>query len=341
MPSVGAFYTSTLPERIIPKVSDNVIQRSDLLKTLDAKGCIEYNKGGDGFDFRVRNSESAIGGATSDWGQRNFSTTQPFTTITDTYRQYTWNMAVSLFQMDRNQNADKTSKMFDMADQQLKELRQSATSRLATHAYGSATSSATTGDVATPINGLEDIVSDSNTFEGVDRSTTTGAYFRAQIVNVTTFTGDQNSIGVNDGIVGMDNLYLSASRGKQVGDDISDTVAVDKDAPDFVLTTAALWRAYKNSLGPQFRFADKNADYGKTIKYNEMDVTWDDYCTAGRMYMLNSRHMTFRVVNDKLLTVLHQDKGFNPPAMLYLIGGQFQLFSDAPRYLGALRVTNV
>lgn len=341
MPDIGAFYTSTLPDVIVPKVSDNVIRRSELLKNLDSRGCMKYNCGGDGFKFQVRNSESAIGGSTSDWGQRNFQTTQPFTNLTDSYRQYTWNMAISIFQMDRNKNAGKNIKLFDMAEQQLKELRQSATARLSTHGYGSFASSSTTGDVSTPINGLEDIVDDDNTFEGVDRSVAAGAFFRAQIVNVTTFTADPNSIGVNAGVAGMDELYLSCSRGKQTGDDIPDTVAVEKDPPNFILTTAALWRAYKNSLLPQFRYNDKTADSAKQIKYEEMDLTWDDYCTAGRMYMLNSRHLEFRCIDSTLLSTKFQMKQASPLAELYVVGGQYQLWSDAPRYLGALRVTNV
>ena len=168
MPDIGAFYTSTLPDVIVPKVSDNVIQRSELLKSLDNKGCIKYNSGGDGFKFQVRNSESAIGGSTSDWGLRNFQTTQPFTNLTDQYRQYTWNMAISIFQMDRNKNAGKNIKLFDMAEQQLHELRQSATAKLATHGYGSYTTSAGVGDTSTPINGLEDIVDVEFDFDALD-----------------------------------------------------------------------------------------------------------------------------------------------------------------------------
>lgn len=341
MPDIGAFFTATLKRQLMPQVNDQIVNRSEILKWLKSKGCIETGVGGDGFTFRVRNSESAIGGSTSDWGQRNFQTTQPFTSISDAYRQYSWMLAISLFQMQRNEKAGPEAKMFKMATEQLNEVRQSATARLSTHAYGTSASSATTGDVSTPINGLEDIIDDDNTFQGVDRSATAGAYFRAQVVNVTTFTADTGSIGVTDGVNGMEQLFLACSKGKQMGNSVPDTVGVEKDPPDGIITTANLWRAYQLSLMPQFRYAGDGADPSKTVKFHGIDVVWDDYCTSGRMYFLNSRALNFDVVGEDLISVLHEDKGFNPPAQLYLLGGQYQFYSQKPRYLGALRVTNI
>lgn len=340
MPDIGAFYTATLKRQIMPQINDAIITRSAILQFLKSKGCMEFGLGGDGFQYRVRNSESSIGGATTDWGTRNFQTTQPFTAINDQYRQYSWPLTVSLFQMQRNENAGPEAKMFKMQAEQINEIRQAATTRISRHAY-TGTGTSFTGDNGTPINGLTDIVSASNTYMSIDRTQTANAYFRAQTDTVATFTADANSIGVNDGVNSMEKMFLSTSLGKQVGNNVPDSVATEKDVPDGVLTTADIWRAFWASLQPQFRYTGDGADPAKFVKFNGIDVTWDNLCPSGKMWFLNSRHLAFDVVGSELLTILIERDEANPPVHVYMLGGQYQFYSTNPRYLGLLNVTAI
>ena len=341
MPDIGAFFSATIKRQIMPKLNDAVIDRNALLKYLKDKKCFEYGLGGDGFQFRVRNSESTIGGSTNDWGVRNFQTTQPFTTLTSVYRQYSWSLALSLFQMQRNENAGAEAKMFNMLKEQVNEVRQAATARISKHAYsGNATTY--TGDNSTPIDGLADIIATSNTYAGVDRSVAANSYWRAQSETVTKFTADTNTLGVTDGIAAMEDLWLDVSLGKQASDSIPDTVATEKEEPDGILTTAAIYKAYKNSLRSQFRYGDvATADADKDVTFHGIPVTWDNICTSGKMYFLNSRYLKFDVIGNDLLTVMIERDEANPPVRTWLIGGQYQFHSEAPRYLGILNVTAV
>jgi hypothetical protein len=340
MPDIGAFYTATIKRQILPKIEDAVIERNELLKFLKDKKCISYGNGGDGFQFRVRNGESTIGGSTSDWGVRNFQTTQPFTALTNTYRQYSWSLAVSLFQMQRNQNAGPEAKMFKMLAEQANEVRQAATYRLGYHAYNGNTAT-TTGDTSTPIDGLADIIATTNTYSGVDRSVSANAYFRAQSKTVAKFTADTDTTGVNDGVNSMEELWLACCRGKQSGDGIPDSVATEKDEPDGIATTPDILRAYFLSLAPQYRYNDGKADPNKTLTFHGVPIFWDNVCPSGKMWFLNSRHLNFDVVGDELISVLVERDEPNPPTHIWLVGGQYQFYSTNPRYQGVLNVTAI
>lgn len=338
MADIGSFFTSTVVRRLIPKVSDLILTRNELLKYLKKSKCIHFGKGGDGFDYRVRSTRSTIGGSTSDWGTRTFATTQPWVKLTGAYCQYTWNLAVSLLQMHRNQNADDTSKMFNMVAEQLNELRQSATYQLAQHAYTGKTVTYA-GDKSTPIDGLDDIISATNTYGGVDRSVAAGAYLRAQVNTVAKFTADTDGIGVNDGLQSMDLTWMSCSKGKQVGDSIPTDVAVEKDAPDSILCDAASFRAYKWSLMPQYRYTADAANPEKELAYATASITWDEVCAAYKMYFLNRNHLSLDIIGQELLKILVERDEPNPVCHIWVLGTQAQFYSREPRYLGLLNIT--
>ena len=340
MADIGSFFTATLARQIMPSVNDQILARNDLLRYLKEKGCIHYNKGGDGFQMRHRSSASAIGGATGDWGTRNFQTTQPFTATTLPYRQYSWPLAVSLFQMQRNENAGVEAKMFEMAAEQLNEVRQSATARIAQHAY-TGHANLLAGDTATPIDGLVDWSSVGNTYAGVNQALAANAWWRAQVDACTQFTLDSLGIGITDGINTMERVFLACARGKQSGDSIPQDVAVEKDLPDLILTTSAMHRGYFMSLFPQFRYTEASADSDKDLTFHGIKVTWDEICPALTMFFLNSRHLFFDVVGKQLLTVLLERDEPNPPLHIWLLGGQFQFYCRSPRHQGIMTATSI
>jgi len=105
MSALTGFSALTVSRKIIPEVADNIIDCSRGIQFLEKKSRIEYGVGGNGFQQQVRNTNSNIGGWTSDFAISNVSTTQPFGTLTDTYRQAAWKLFLPSFQIDRNKNA--------------------------------------------------------------------------------------------------------------------------------------------------------------------------------------------------------------------------------------------
>jgi hypothetical protein len=306
--AIGAFFDATIKRQVKP-LSDAVINDVATLRYANKKRIISYDEGGDGFQHRVRSSGSTIGGATNDWGVRNFQTTQPFVTITGTYRQYSWPLIVSLFQQKRNDNAPSEAKMFKMVAEQLNEVKQQAEYRLGQHSYTGSAAATLTGDVSTPIDGLDDIVgSTTNTYMGIDRSVSANSYWRPQSRSVTKATADTGDIGVNDLINSMLQLFFDCQKGAQTGDSIPDTVQVQKERIDGIITGPDIFRAYQLSMMDKIRYqanaaADDAAPGAGSDEgvFMGMPLMWDNICSSTKMYFLCSKYLHIDCVHSQLI----------------------------------------
>lgn len=85
--------------------------------------------------------------------------------------------------------------------------------------------------------------------------------------------------------------------------------------PDFIVTTQAIHEALESILDPRVRYAPNpsgGADAGiETLKFKGVPVIWDDYCTDGNVYLLNSNHIMLfmHTAADIKMT----DAGFQQP----------------------------
>jgi hypothetical protein len=72
------------------------------------------------------------------------------------------------------------------------------------------------------------------------------------------------------------------------------SVSVGNDHPDMVLTTQTLFEKYEALLQPQLRYTDtKTADAGfQNLLFKAAPVVYDEHCTAGIVYFLNSKYLT-------------------------------------------------
>ena len=340
MSDVSAFYTATIA-RQLKGLSDAVITRSELLNWMKKKGRIRYGLGGDTIKARIYSSEPAVGGATSVWGTRSAQTISPFTTVEFNYRQYDWAIVMSDFEMQRNANAGPEAQMFKMFAESMNAVRQSATGRLSRHAYRGNADSANTGDQGTPIDGLADIVDNTsnNTYAGIARSGST-TYWNNQYGSISNFTLDADGDDVPDGLTAMRDLWLDCSAGKAVdGESIGDTVAVEKETPDAVLTTAAIYLNYNTCLTPQERFSNGNMDPEKTLTFNGVPIMWDNFCPSGLMYMLNSRHIHLDCCGKNLIEQGKDQDVIDRNAHVWKLISQLQMYSRNPRYHGVLVVS--
>ena len=119
------------------------------------------------------------------------------------------------------------------------------------------------------------------------------------------FNGLSNLIGQNTTVVGGIDPAAQAfwAVNLQSGADVAMTLAsmetnynnasVGNDRPNVILTTQALYEKYNALLQPQLRFADPGtADAGfENLLFHTAPVTYDTYCQAKRMYMINSKYL--------------------------------------------------
>jgi hypothetical protein len=127
-----------------------------------------------------------------------------------------------------------------------------------------------TGNDGKDWNGLGNIVEASGTVGGINRATTGNDYWKSYEENTATaLTLAQLSTGYN-------------------------SVSVGNDHPDMVLTTQTLFEKYEALLQPQLRYTDtKTADAGfQNLLFKAAPVVYDEHCTAGVVYFLNSKYLT-------------------------------------------------
>ena len=338
--ALNSFTVATIA-RQLKGISDAVINDCELTKYLKDKGLISFNNGGDGFDLRLRSSRSAIGGATEDFGSNTAATVSPFVKVSGVYKKYRWDLFESLLQEERNKNAPSEAKMFDMIMEDLNEVKQAAADRLATHLYGDGATQST-GDVSAtaPMLGLEAIIDDDNTYLGVARSSNT--YIQAQIKTSTgsTFDQDTDNNGVAQGIQDMDELFVSCSKGAASdGGSIRPDLNTTKDSPDYFIGSSTNWRRYCRCLQAQRMYTDAKQDSEQTITYQSRPFKWDTYCTADRIYFLNSKHLNLDIIPSQLLVSLPPILTQNPLGRIHVIYTQGAFYSRNPRYLGAIRTS--
>jgi len=72
------------------------------------------------------------------------------------------------------------------------------------------------------------------------------------------------------------------------------TVSRGNDHPDMIVTTQTLFEKYESLLQPQLRYTDtKTADSGfQNLLFKAAPVVYDDACTSGTVYFLNSKYLT-------------------------------------------------
>ena len=119
-------------------------------------------------------------------------------------------------------------------------------------------------------NGLGNLVEASGTVGGINRATAGNEYWRSYEEN----TGGALTLAQ------MSTAYNS--------------VSVGNDHPDMVLTTQTLFEKYEALLQPQLRYTDtKTADAGfQNLLFKAAPVVYDEHCTAGVVYFLNSKYLT-------------------------------------------------
>jgi hypothetical protein len=130
-------------------------------------------------------------------------------------------------------------------------------------------------DSGSQIHSITDIMSTTATFGGLSK--TTYSWWQPQ-------TGTAASFAAN-GVDTMRTIFNSC------------TLQDQADKPNLIVTTQTVFEYYEKVLLPQERFQDsKTADAGfQNLLFKGVPITWDYYCTALRMYFLNTNYIDLNV----------------------------------------------
>jgi len=128
-------------------------------------------------------------------------------------------------------------------------------------------------------------------------------------------------------ISAMATKYTQCSRGGKMG-------------PDLIITTSTVYDKYEALMQANQRFGVSNtelADAGfVTMKFRGADVMFDEQCTSGVMYFLNTEHLKLRYHKDANFTVTDFQRPDNQDAKIAQILWMGNLTANNCRYLGKL-----
>jgi hypothetical protein len=338
MPDITTYATATIA-RQLKGINDAVIDKNSLSAWMKKKGRIKFGLGGDSIKWRVYNAEPVIFGSTTDTGSRTAQTIQPITTAEVRYCQYDGEIMMYTMQLMRNKNADETSKLFNQMAEELNIFKQATQTHLGRHMYAS---TALASDRGTNISSIADIVSNTGTYAGIARSGNT--YWQSQTVSISSPELDTDGNDVAELLEGMRSLYLDCSGGLGnggQGGSISPTLATGREEPDAIFTTKAIYLNYMNVLTPQQRYSSqsggRDSEVGGSLLFHNLPIEWDNFCTSGKLYMLNSNFIEINCATDNLIEAPAEFQGIAVPGRnvkTWALIAQLQMLSRNPKYHG-------
>jgi hypothetical protein len=117
---------------------------------------------------------------------------------------------------------------------------------------------------------------------------------------------------------------------------VSDSNMVD--SPSFLLTTATVFGYYNLALQPQIRYMSTgNADSSfQNLKYKTADVVWDNDCTAGAIYFINSEALKLYIDSGTNFIMFDAVRPSNQIAETAQMAVMLQLVATNRRRLGKM-----
>ena len=114
-----------------------------------------------------------------------------------------------------------------------------------------------------------------------------------------------------------------------------------KDTPNLIVTTQTLFEKYESLLTSTIQMqaegTKKMADGGfQVLEYKGQPIVWDENCTAGYMYFLNTNHMKLVVHKDANFEVSDFVKPENQDARVAQILFMGNLTCDRRKSFGLL-----
>jgi hypothetical protein len=260
-PNFDALLSTTLAN-YRDQLTDNIFTARPLTYFLQDKGRIRMLNGGTKIVEPLIYAESSTVKSYSGYDSIALTAQAGITAAEYDWKQYAASIAISGSEEAKNNGEQEIINLLEAKIMQAEESMREGFNRMF-YADG-------TGNSGKDWNGLGNIVEASGTVGGINRATTGNEYWRSYEENTATaLTLAQLATGYN-------------------------SVSVGNDHPDMVLTTQTLFEKYEALLQPQLRYTDtKTADAGfQNLLFKAAPVVYDEHCTAGVVYFLNSKYLT-------------------------------------------------
>jgi hypothetical protein len=244
------------------QLTDNIFTARPLTYFLQDKGRIRMLNGGTKIVEPLIYGESTTVKSYSGYDSISLTAQTGITAAEYDWKQYAASIAISGIEEAKNNGEQEIINLLEAKIMQAEESMREGFNRMF-YADG-------TGNSNKDWNGLGNLVEASGTVGGINRATAGNEYWRSYEENTATaLTLAQMSTAYN-------------------------SVSVGNDHPDMVLTTQTLFEKYEALLQPQLRYTDtRTADAGfQNLLFKAAPVVYDEHCTAGIVYFLNSKYLT-------------------------------------------------
>ena len=260
-PNFDALLSTTLAN-YRDQLTDNIFTARPLTYFLQDKGRIRMLNGGTKIVEPLIYGSNSTVGSYSGYDSIALTAQGGITAAEYDWKQYAASIAISGIEEAKNNGEQEIINLLEAKIMQAEESMREGFNQMF---YSDGT-----GNSGKDWNGLGNIVEASGTVGGINRATSGNEYWRSYEENTATaLTLAQMSTAYN-------------------------SVSVGNDHPDMVLTTQTLFEKYEALLQPQLRYTDtKTADAGfQNLLFKAAPVVYDEHCTAGIVYFLNSKYLT-------------------------------------------------
>lgn len=255
--------STTLAKWVRSELADNIMNSNALFYSLRDRA--KSVSGGTYLEEPLMTGKSTATGSYSGYEQLNVSAQQGIALAEYNWKQYY--ASITIDGLSESQNSGD-SRVIDLLDSKTNQARMSLFDRMNTDAFADGT-----GNSSKNLDGLEIAIDSTGTYGGILRSTYT--YWAAQ---ETAVSGALT-------IARMRTMFNTCSSGGR-----------RETQPNLLITTQAVHEFYENLLQPDQRFTNSElADGGfNNLEFKGKPLTWDEACTSGNMYFINSNFLTFR-----------------------------------------------
>lgn len=269
-PDFDALLTTTLAN-YRNKLVDNVFKQTPLLNFLQRKDKIRMEDGGESIVEQLMYGENSTFGSYAGYDTLDLTPQEGITAAVFPWRQAA--ATISISGAEEAKNSGK-ARLLHLLKAKITQTEKSAAKGINTMLA----TSLGTGNSNKDLFGLPLLVNDHTgpitTVGGIDCSDPDNAWWRSVVVDAAADGDDERSDAE------WTNAFYTAADGE--------------DAPDFIITTQALFEHYEAGLVPQLRFmSNEKADSRfQTLEFKGRRVYFDDVIPDGTTYMLNSDYLT-------------------------------------------------
>ena len=296
---------------IMPKLIDNVLNSNVLLYMLMGKKSKRW-PGGRMYETEVFWQKNANAAAYTVDGNLAIATGEEFTRSQTDPVQYNVGICLEGLDMAINKGAHQ---IVNLVAKKMKSAEQSLKDLFGTHLFNTTQANA--------ILGLHSLCAASAGY----------TYAGLAFADVPEWCSSSGTLGRANGPDSTTNALTKAILDTQYN-----SVKLDNDHPDLLITTDAIWSGIMTTyLMPNMRYTDtKMADLGfENFKYRKAKAYGDDKCAAGDLWFLNSNHLWFAIfpsMNFKFIPWTYQ--AATKDRMVAHIRWYGNLICDEPRKLG-------